>query len=113
MIGLELQFKDKIISVPLLDSRVISITVTQKGDNIEIIFGCMDFVHPERPISRIWLNSQLETGDNLAIFVKYFDGVYASPQVNEHVFVPYAETDEEKIKIYNSLKKRLENAGML
>jgi hypothetical protein len=113
MTGLELQYKDKIISAPLLDNRIISITVTQKRDNIEIIFGCMDFTHPSMPVSGTWFSSQLELGDDLLVSVKSFDDMPVSPPVSEHVFVPYKETDGEKLRIYHSLKKRLENAGIL
>ncbi|MDR0573714.1 MAG: hypothetical protein LBG96_06730 [Tannerella sp.] len=113
MTNLELEFKDKIISAPLLDNRVISITITQKRDNIEINFGGMDFAPPEMPVSRTWFNGQLKLGDDLLVSVKSYADIHVSSQVDEHVFTPYTETDEEKIRIYHSLKKKLENAGML
>jgi hypothetical protein len=111
MKGLELRFKDKIIAVPLLDNRVISIIITQNRDMIEIIFGGMDFTNP--PISRTWFNSQLDLGDELSVSVKNFDDIHISPQSNDHIFVPYKETDEEKLRYYHSLKKKLENIGVL
>ena len=107
---MELQFKDKIISVPLLDNRIVSIIITQKRDNIEINFGGMDFAHPEMPVSRTWFNSQLELGDDLLVSIKGMDDPCVSTQIGEHVFASYTETDEEKIRIYHSLKKELKNA---
>jgi hypothetical protein len=108
---LELQYKDKIIAAPLLGNRAISIIITQRRDIIEIIFGCMDFTDP--PVSRIWFNSQLDLGDDLLVSVKTFDDIHLSPQSSDHIFEPYRETDEEKLRRYHSLKKRLENAGVL
>jgi hypothetical protein len=111
MTGLELQYKDKIIAAPLLDNRVISIIITQNRDIIEIIFGCMDFIDPH--ISRTWFNSQLDMGDDLSVSVKNFDDIHISPQSSDQIFVPYKETDEEKVRRYHSLKEKLENAGVL
>jgi hypothetical protein len=113
MTGIELQFKDKIISALSVDNRIISIIVTLKQDNVEINFGGMDFIPEKMPVSKNWLNSQLILGSEINILIKNFDDTFTCPQSNDHIFEPYKETDEEKLRRYHSLKKRLENLEVL
>jgi hypothetical protein len=83
MLGFQLNCRDKLIYVPFQENRVLSITAVHYGDRIEFGFGGMDKTGDGQFISKTWLRTEFENGEEITVSV-----LSEAEPVEEHIFLP-------------------------
>jgi hypothetical protein len=83
MLGFQLSYRNKLIFVPFRKDRVLSITAVHYEDRVELNFGGMDKTKDGQFISKTWLRTELESGEEITVSV--LPGV---EPIEEHIFLP-------------------------
>jgi hypothetical protein len=83
VLGFQLMHRGKTVFVPFQKDRVLSITATHYTDRVELNFGGMDKAQGNQFISKTWLRTELESGEEIAVSI-----LSVAEPIEEHVFPP-------------------------
>jgi hypothetical protein len=83
MLGFQLAHQNKMIFVPFQKDRILSITATHYRDRVELNFGGMDKTPDGQFISKTWLHTEFEDGEEITVSI-----VSVAEPIEEHIFLP-------------------------
>ena len=115
MLGFEIKFREKVMSVPLDACVIIAKRQRNYGEELSLYID-VGLYNPSTNESTAWIRDELYLGDLIEITVRQIENISTPIEImdiHESVGTTKEEADKRTLEDFLKLKKELEDEGLI